>query len=32
LAATALANALVILPDGNSVEPGDTVHALLLSF
>ena len=32
LAATALANALVILPDGNSVEPGDSVQALLLSF
>jgi len=32
LAATALANALVILPDGNSVAPGDTVQALLLSF
>jgi molybdenum cofactor synthesis domain-containing protein len=32
LAVTALANALVVLPDGNSVEPGDTVQALLLSF
>ena len=32
LAATALANALVILPDGNSVESGDSVQALLLSF
>ncbi len=32
LAATALANALVILPDGNSVAPGDTLAALLLSF
>jgi molybdopterin biosynthesis enzyme len=32
LAATALANALVILPDGNSVAPGDTLQALLLSF
>jgi molybdopterin biosynthesis enzyme len=32
LAATALANALVVLPDGNSVEPGDSVQALLLSF
>ena len=32
LAATALASALVILPDGNSVAPGDTLAALLLSF
>jgi len=32
LAATALANALVILPDGNTVAPGDSVQALLLSF
>jgi molybdenum cofactor synthesis domain-containing protein len=32
LAATALANALVIVPDGNSAMPGDTVQALLLSF
>jgi molybdopterin biosynthesis enzyme len=32
LAATALANALVILPDGNSIESGDSVQALLLSF
>ena len=32
LAATALANALVVIPDGNSVEPGDTLQALLLSF
>jgi len=32
LAATALANALVILPDGNSVAPGATLQALLLSF
>jgi molybdopterin molybdotransferase len=32
LAASALANALVILPDGNTVAAGDTVQALLLSF
>mgnify|MGYP006269921747 CR=1 FL=1 len=32
LAATALANALVVVPDGNSVAPGDTLQALLLSF
>ena len=32
LAATALANALVVLPDGNTVAAGDTVQALLLSF
>ena len=32
LAATALANALVILPDGSAVAAGDMVQALLLSF
>ena len=32
LAATALANALVMLPDGSAVAAGDTLQALLLSF